>query len=163
MKIRKQTKIWVTRDGRKIRICDMSDGHLKNTIKMFYRSYRCYLSNCQAQLYGYLSSDPPDGAYMCAEMELANMEHLLYDGYSREEWCGDTPDLKERVEAEYPILVNMALEQNRRNQLSVGERRRETKERFKINSKLKPNKSDRQEQLEDAYAEYLVTDWGDRD
>lgn len=33
--MRKQTKLWETADNRKIRICDMSDKHLKNTIAMF--------------------------------------------------------------------------------------------------------------------------------
>ena len=33
--MRKQTKLWETADGRRIRICDMTDKHLKNTIAMF--------------------------------------------------------------------------------------------------------------------------------
>lgn len=30
--MRKVTKIWKTRDGTKLRICDMTDDHLRNTI-----------------------------------------------------------------------------------------------------------------------------------
>lgn len=33
----KQTKIWTTRDGERIRICDMTDTHLVNTINMLVR------------------------------------------------------------------------------------------------------------------------------
>jgi len=56
--MRKQTKIWKTKDGRKIRICDMSDEHLTNTIKLLRRlkdkvvseGYRalCFLQGEQA-------------------------------------------------------------------------------------------------------------------
>lgn len=37
MTIRKQTRRWETKDGRKIRICDMNDGHLVNTINLVRR------------------------------------------------------------------------------------------------------------------------------
>ena len=32
--MKKQTKLWKTKDGSQIRICDMTDTHLRNTIRM---------------------------------------------------------------------------------------------------------------------------------
>lgn len=35
---RKQTKLWTARDGYRLRICDMSDSHLLNAIRLLERA-----------------------------------------------------------------------------------------------------------------------------
>ncbi len=42
MKIPKQTKLWITKDERKIRICDMDVMHLCNTIRLLERATKAY-------------------------------------------------------------------------------------------------------------------------
>ena len=39
-KIPKQTKIWTTRDGQEIMVCDMDNGHLLNTIRLLAKNVR---------------------------------------------------------------------------------------------------------------------------
>ena len=47
---RKQTKIWTTKYGRKIRICDMTDLHLLNTIRSVVRNGVVYLCSLWSEL-----------------------------------------------------------------------------------------------------------------
>jgi len=42
MSPRKSTKLWTMKDGTKIRICDMSDAHIINTMRILKR-YACPL------------------------------------------------------------------------------------------------------------------------
>ena len=123
-KIRKQTKIWVTEDKRRIRVCDMDDGHLHNTIKMFVRSFKVYLKNVQMNLLDYLSSGPPDGAERCASLELAEVEEMIYGTFGvdlsiKERKSLTVNEFIERTEVleaqkRYPILRSMVKEVQRR-------------------------------------------------
>jgi len=71
---RKCTKLWTQSDGTKIRICDMSDGHLRNTIRFLERKLKdmqdtmpepCFQGEL-AQLYAereyeaFMEADPGD-------------------------------------------------------------------------------------------------------
>lgn len=68
MKLRKQTKQWTMRDGRKIRICDMTLDHLKNTMGMLERGAQ---SKHEADLNFMLTCPEPNGDM--ASVEFDNM------------------------------------------------------------------------------------------
>lgn len=72
--IRKQTKLWTTQDGRKIRICDLTNSHLCSVIKMIVRngSFKFLASALAAYQY---AATAPDGACLCAEREA---DQLMY-------------------------------------------------------------------------------------
>jgi hypothetical protein len=94
---RKQTKLWKTKDGQKVRICDMSDDHLINTIKMLERiakqiwHYELATAYSAANfLQGEMAIDSADG----------HIRHLEEEG----------PD----VTRHYPIYENLYYEAMRR-------------------------------------------------
>ena len=99
---RNQTRVWVTKDKRRLRICEMSDSHLKNTMKMLERyakavgqvrerestALNCMVSGDMAQyyaesemLYALENSDGEDilerlnnGIYFSMQIELMRRE-----------------------------------------------------------------------------------------
>jgi hypothetical protein len=61
--------VWVTRDGERIPVRDMTDSHLLNTIRWLERTHDARVLAMLQPYSAYLSGDPPDGAAMCAEQE----------------------------------------------------------------------------------------------
>lgn len=70
--IEKVTAIWECHDGREIRICDMTDSHLQNTINMLDRGTQAIAANELSTLY--MTADGIRGEM--ALMEIDN--HILY-------------------------------------------------------------------------------------
>ena len=71
--MRKQTKLWTTKDKSKIRICDMADQHLINTISMLERMAEIkhtYDVDWMSSLICMLSGEM---AMMAAESEFDNL------------------------------------------------------------------------------------------
>ena len=65
-------KYWTTRSGRTIRICDMSDMHLINSINYIRR----YYDKMIASAYQMESSINPDSdAAWCIDQEISSMEN----------------------------------------------------------------------------------------
>lgn len=100
--MRKVTKRWTMKDGTKIRICDMSNSHLLNTIRMLERLELAASWAEVSSLAHYLGNNPPDGAAMAAEQEVAE----LADNASPAKF--------------WPIYDDLVLEAERRELLEEG-------------------------------------------
>lgn len=87
--MRKVTKLWRCKDGRKVRICDMDDRHLANSIAMLERAAQV----AKSQL-----------PYPCFSGEMAQY-------YAEQDW-------ERTMEAEpeyfFPIYEDLCREQDRR-------------------------------------------------
>ena len=77
----KQTKLWTMRDGTKIRICDMSNLHLQNTMKMLERIAEINYQDELATAYVFAGQCRGEMASYCAEQDAENVTYKLPDIY----------------------------------------------------------------------------------
>lgn len=112
--MRKQTKIWETKNGEKTRICDMSDGHLINTLKLLRRSGKALALRRWSQTMTYLATDPPDGATLAAENECTFYESIAFGTFE----CPEGAELDDYILGNWPIYTNLLYEAERRNIMS---------------------------------------------
>ena len=78
--MRKQTKLWTTKDGRKVRICDMEDDHLINTVRMLQRNGEARRINNSVY---YATCMGPNGemAQLAFEQECDQMWDATFESY----------------------------------------------------------------------------------
>lgn len=65
---------WVTKEGQRIKIKDMTDSHILNTIRMLERNAKIYQEVMIPQAYAVLSSMRGEGAQFCMEQEIRSLE-----------------------------------------------------------------------------------------
>lgn len=79
--MRKQTAIWTTKDGQRIRICDMTDEHLLNAIRFFRRKGAAYKEASVAVGYRVLSSLQGEMATFFCEQDIARLEETSLEDF----------------------------------------------------------------------------------
>ena len=86
--MRKCTKLWKTKNGSKVRVCDMSDGHLDNTI--------AYLQRFAESMYLAIVAKAGHAAdFFCGGGEMAEMMADDYQTYllTEESWENYVPGI----------------------------------------------------------------------
>jgi len=79
--MRKQTALWTCKDGTRLRICDMEDSHLLNTIRLCMRVARHRLSLEINAGYSVLSTLQGEMATLFCEQDLDRLEDMTPDEY----------------------------------------------------------------------------------
>ncbi len=80
-KIKKQTRIWTTRAGQRIRICDMEDSHLHNVAKFIHKKMED-LGFLKTWMGDEVPTGVPDAVLQVQEalhLEIKRREELAYE------------------------------------------------------------------------------------
>ena len=94
--MRKETKLWTMRDGTKIRICDMSDDHLKNTMKMLERVAERAYQDELANAYSFSGEMMGDMASYAAEQDADRISHEDWGNYIKDIYWNMAEETKRR-------------------------------------------------------------------
>jgi len=107
--MRKQTKLWKQRDGKRIRICDMTDTHIVNCVKMLKR--KAEFKKMRAD-FEYLSYGGTDGiigprgeqALIAFENECEEVWSLTWQDYVPDIFESMLKDIARRAQTKPGIL-----------------------------------------------------------
>lgn len=93
--MRTNTKLWTTNDGRRLRICDMTDDHLLNTIRLLQRFAEA--ERIKSTVF-YATCTPPesDGALDCFNREFDAVMDSTYEDYVSSIYCNLVDDARRR-------------------------------------------------------------------
>lgn len=97
--MRKQTAIWVTKDKQRIRICDMTDSHLRNAIAMLERKCASRLAVEIRFGYQFLFGLQGEMAQFYCEQDIDRLEQT-----SPQEWLSEN----------HPLYLRLCQEAERR-------------------------------------------------
>jgi hypothetical protein len=94
-----KTAVWTCKDGRIVRICDMEDRHLLNTISMLERKATAILASEISAAYSCLAMMHGEMAQFYCELDIYRMEETAPDEF---------------LEATVPIYQKLLAEKKRR-------------------------------------------------
>lgn len=97
--IKPQKVIWKTKEGVKIRVCDMTDRHLLNAIAMLERWAPKALASTQSAAWSFLGTLQGDVAQYTMEQEISRLEEMTSDEF---------------LEESLPMYEKLCLERQRR-------------------------------------------------
>lgn len=75
-----RNQVWTTKDGQKVKVRDMTDSHLTNTLKFLARRAQC---RCSKHVTDLVNCPPPQGEYaqVAYESELDDIFSATFDDF----------------------------------------------------------------------------------